>query len=60
MTTKITNTDIRSVYKKTKTAYIVVMDRITDRRAQSTQRFKELCRLADKLYYAIHHLGRFL
>lgn len=56
----ITNTDIRAIYKKTKAVYIVVMDRITDRRAQSTERFKELCKLAENLHYAINHLRRFL
>ena len=57
---KITNTDIRAVYKKTKAVYIVVMDRLTDRRVQSTERFKELCKLADNLHYAVNHLRRFL
>lgn len=57
---KITNTDIHAVYKKTKTVYIVVMDRLTDRRVQSTERFKELCKLADNLHYAVNHLRRFL
>lgn len=57
---KITNTDIRAVYKKTKAVYIVVMDRLTDRRVQSTERFKELCKLADNLHYAVNHLMRFL
>lgn len=57
---KITNTDIYAVYKKTKAVYIVVMDRLTDRRVQSTERFKELCKLADNLHYAINHLRRFL
>lgn len=56
----ITKTDINQIYKRTKAVYMIVMNRITDRRAQSTQRFKELCQLADKLYYAMHHLGRFL
>lgn len=56
----ITKTGISQIYKRTKAVYMIVMDRITDRRAQSTQRFKELCQLADKLYYAMHHLGRFL
>lgn len=57
---KIDNTDIRAVYKRTKTVYITVMDRITDRRVQSTERFKELCKLADNLHYAVNHLRRFL
>lgn len=57
---KITNTDIHAVYKKTKAVYIVVMDRLTDRRVQSTERFKELCKLADNLHYAVNHLRRFL
>lgn len=57
---KIDNTDIRTVYKRTKTVYITVMDRITDRRVQSTERFKELCKLADNLHYAVNHLRRFL
>ena len=57
---KIDNTDIYAVYKRTKTMYITVMDRITDRRAQSTERFKELCKLADNLHYAVNHLRRFL
>lgn len=57
---KITNTDICAVYKKTKAVYIVVMDRLTDRRVQSTERFKELCKLADNLHYAVNHLRRFL
>ena len=56
----ITNTDIRAIYKKTKAVYIVVMDRLTDRRVQSTERFKELCKLADNLHYALNHLRRFL
>lgn len=57
---KITNTGIHAVYKKTKAVYIVVMDRLTDRRVQSTERFKELCKLADNLHYAVNHLRRFL
>ena len=57
---KVTNTDIRAIYEKIKAVYIVVMDRITDRRAQSTERFKELCKLADNLHYAVNHLRRFL
>lgn len=32
---KIANTDIRTVYKKTKSVYVTVMDRITDRRVQT-------------------------
>lgn len=57
---RIDNTDIRTVYKRTKSVYITVMDRITDRRVQSTERFKELCKLADNLHYAVNHLRRFL
>lgn len=57
---KIDNTDIRTIYKRTKTVYITVMDRITDRRAQTPERFKELCKLADNLHYAVNHLRRFL
>jgi hypothetical protein len=57
---KIRSNDIHAVYKKTKTVYITVMDRITDRRVQSTERFKELCKLADNLHYAVNHLRRFL
>lgn len=57
---RIDNTNIRTVYKRTKTVYITVMDRITDRRVQSTERFKELCKLADNLHYAVNHLRRFL
>ena len=57
---RIDNTDIRAVYKRTKSVYITVMDRITDRRVQSTERFKELCKLADNLHYAVNHLRRFL
>lgn len=57
---KIDNTDIRAVYKRTKTVYITVMDRITDRRVQTPERFKELCKLADNLHYAVNHLRRFL
>lgn len=57
---KIDNTDIRTVYKRTKTVYITVMDRITDRRVQTPERFKELCKLADNLHYAVNHLRRFL
>lgn len=57
---KIDKTDIRVAYKRTKSLYITVMDRITDRRAQSTERFKELCKLAENLHYAINHLRRFL
>lgn len=57
---KIANTDIRTVYKKTETVYVTVMDRITDRRVQTPERFKELCKLADNLHYAVNHLRRFL
>lgn len=57
---KIDNTDIRTVYKRTKTVYITVMDRITDRRVQTPERFRELCKLADNLHYAVNHLRRFL
>lgn len=57
---RIDNTDIHTVYKRTKSVYITVMDRITDRRVQSTERFKELCKLADNLHYAVNHLRRFL
>lgn len=57
---KIANTDIRTVYKKTKSVYVTVMDRITDRRVQTPERFKELCKLADNLHYAVNHLRRFL
>lgn len=57
---KIDNTDIYTVYKRTKVVYIAVMDRLTDRRVQSTERFKELCKLADNLHYAVNHLRRFL
>lgn len=51
--------DIEVLYKRTKGVYTTVMDRIIDRRVVTPERYKELCKLAEKLGYAIQHFDRF-
>lgn len=56
---KTTHTDIEALYKRTKKVYTVVMDRIIDRQVTTPERYKELCKLAEKLGYAVQHFNKF-
>lgn len=56
---KVKTNDIEVLYKRTKKLYVMTMDRITDRQVATIERYKELCRLAENLGYAVQHLNKF-